>query len=297
VPAQAAAPAPPTRDTVAVDGPPAPPDDGGIGGLFAHGEQVSGPVAPPRTSVFAQPGPVQYASPVAVPPSWGQVTPVHDSVEQLGHPGGPGVQRRTLLLVAAALAAVLVLGVGGWLLLRGGSSDAGSGGAAPRTSPPVAAGPKPGDVQQVSGVSYRTEAVKVDRSCAGHAYGQVAGFLRTTDCTGLSRALYSAQLDSGPVAVSVIRVRMPDTSAARDLRALADRNGSGNVSNLLREGVRYTGSPAGLSNEEYASAVSGSTVTIVESAWADPTASGSATDVDVVATNGLALQTPPMPAG
>ena len=62
---------------------------------------------------------------------------------------------------------------------------------------------------------------------------------------------------------------MPDNGIARELQALTDRNGSGNVSDLLREGVRYTGSPAELSGAEYASAVSGPTVTIVESAWVD----------------------------
>ncbi|MGZ4570516.1 MAG: hypothetical protein ACXVXU_06555 [Blastococcus sp.] len=293
-PAVPATPAP-TRDTVAVDGPPSPPDDGGIGGLFAHGEQITGPTAPPRTSIFAQPPPAQYAPVVAASPSWGQATPVHESVEQPRGEGAPAVSRRTVLVIAAAVAVFLVLGVGGWLIARGVSGGAGTGSASGTTAPHATAGPKQGDVQKVAGVSYTAEAVKVDSSCSGHAYGQVATFLQATDCTGLSRALYSAQLARGPIAVSVIRVRMPDTSTARQLRDLADRNGSGNVSNLLREGVRYTGSPAGLANEEYASAVSGSTVTIVETAWADPANSGSATDIDVAATNGLALATPPMP--
>jgi hypothetical protein len=90
---------------------------------------------------------------------------------------------------------------------------------------------------------------------------------------------------------------MPDTAAARELQALTDRNGSGNVNDLLREGVRYTGSPAELSGAEYASAVSGSTVTIVESAWVDEDAAGSATDIDRIADAGLALPAPPFPAG
>jgi hypothetical protein len=290
----------PTRDTVAVDGPQSPPDDGGIGGLFAHGEQITGPTAAPRTSIFAQQPPGQYAPAVAAPPSWGQATPVHESVEQLGGTSGtsgPAVSRRTLLIIAAAVAVVLVLGVGGWLISRGGSSTTGTGSPGGASAPHASPGPKQGDVQQVAGVSYTVEAVKVDNSCAGHAYGQVGTFLQTTDCTGLSRALYSGSLAHGPIVVSVIRVRMPDTSSARQLRDLADRNATGNVNNLLREGVRYTGSPAGLANEEYASAVSGSTVTIVETAWVNPGGSGSAADIDAAATNGLALATPPMPAG
>jgi hypothetical protein len=85
---------------------------------------------------------------------------------------------------------------------------------------------------------------------------------------------------------------MGEESGALALRALADRNGSGNVSDLLREGVRYPGGPAQLSGAEYASAVSGSSVTIVETAWAGPGPAGSTADLDVVASTALVL---PMP--
>ena len=43
--------------------------------------------------------------------------------------------------------------------------------------------------------------------------------------------------------------------------------------------------------------MSGSTVTIVETAWVDPGGAGSAADIDAAATSGLALATPPMPGG
>jgi hypothetical protein len=97
------------------------------------------------------------------------------------------------------------------------------------------------------------------------------------------------------VVVSVVRVQMPDNGLARELQSLTDRNGSGNVSDLLREGVRYTGSPAELSGAEYASAVSGPTVTIVESAWVEEDAEGGSTEIDQIATAGLELAVPPFP--
>jgi len=84
--------------------------------------------------------------------------------------------------------------------------------------------------------------------------------------------------------------------SARESLAFNYANGSGNVSDLLREGMRYTGSPAELHKAEYASAVSGATVTIVESAWVDENADGSSADVDEVADDGLALAVPPFPA-
>jgi hypothetical protein len=64
------------------------------------------------------------------------------------------------------------------------------------------------------------------------------------------------------------------------------------VSDLLREGVRYAGGPEQLSNAQYASAVSGSTVTIVETAWAGRGSTDSSADLDVVASTALVL---PMP--
>jgi hypothetical protein len=151
-------------------------------------------------------------------------------------------------------------------------------------------------VQTINGVDFTVEAVDSERTCVGHAYGDTAAFFNDTDCTGLSRALYSTDVAGKPVVLAVSRVRMPDAAGARDLQSLADRNGSGNVSDLLREGVRYTGSPAQLSGAEYSSALSGTTVTIVETAYVNQNAKGSSTDIDKLADVGLALPVPPFPA-
>lgn len=294
------APRPSTRDTVAIDEPPAAAaEDAGIGGLFAHGDHDSAPVGPPRTAVFTSPGP-GAAGPAPTgppaPPSWGQVRPVHEP--ETARTGtaeprdGDAWNRRRLLLMAALAVLVVVLGGAAWLVSRGGSGNSSTGATASTTAPTVA-GPKLGDVQKVGAVAFTVEAVAVDPTCAAHAYGQVGSSLRANDCTGLSRALYSGQLPGGQIVVSVIRVRMPDTVSARALVALADRNGSGNVNNLLREGVRYPGGPTRIRNEEYASAVSGATVTIVEDSWVDPAAAGSSADLDAAATSALALRTPP----
>jgi hypothetical protein len=263
-------------------------DTGGIGGLFASAERDVPAEAPayerPRTAVFA-------AQPAAPAPSPEPFLPAHDDEDD--EEGG----RRTGLLIGLALALVVLLAIGGWLVLRdpddGGTGATGTPSAA--TGEVAEAGPQVGDVQDVDGVQFTVQAVQVDDTCVGHAYGDTATFFETTNCTGLSRALYSAQLEGGPVVVSVSRVRMPDTATARELRALTDRNGSGNVSDLLREGVTYPGGPAELSGAEYASAVSGPAVTIVESAWVDPAGGGSAADVDLIAGSGLSLEVPPFP--
>ncbi|WP_347059882.1 hypothetical protein ABC795_05380 [Blastococcus sp. HT6-30] len=301
----AAAPAAPApdltrqRDTVEVDGPPAPPGgDAGIGGLFGgaerdrHPDGGAAPPGGPRTAVL--PAAPRSAEPPARPPlspAWGATASGRDD------DAPPGRRRWTAALVAGVVALVALVGVGAWLLL-GGEADQDVPGAGGTPAPGTAApGPAEGDVRSVDGTEFTVEAVQVDDTCAGHAYGEVADFFAATDCVGMSRALYSTQVDGAPVVVSVSRVAMSDAAAARELRALTDRDGSGNVSDLLREGVTYDGGPAGLRSAEYASAVSGPTVTVVESAWVDPATAGSLAAVDEIASDGLALPVPPPPGG
>jgi hypothetical protein len=290
----------PRRDTLelgAAGGPPASADDGGLGGLFGADDaeqRPREPAWPPRASVFPDSAPQ-----AALPPL------VYWSQSPQGAPAqAPEVRERwtdgrTALLVVLTLLLVAVLAVGGVLVLRTqGDSPGGTGTAAGSSAVETAApGPEVGDSQVVDGIEYTVEAIDLQNTCVGHAYGETAAFFATTDCTALSRALYSAVVDGGPVVVSVSRVQMPDTAAARSFQALADRSGSGNVNDLLREGVRYTGSPDGLSGAEYASAVSGSGVTIVESAWVDENSEGTSARMDEVAEAALALPVLPFPAG
>jgi hypothetical protein len=272
---------PPRQDTVQVDGPPSPPagDSGGSGRLFANAEPAYAPAAPPPTA-----GPM--------PPLRRPVVPEDPEADEDDEPRPRG---RTLLLAAVAVVLLGALGFLAWSMVRDGSGGGSTGGGSSSAATPTPGGPEVGTVQEVAGVAYTLQAVQVDDTCVGHSYGDTADFFATTNCTGVSRALYSADLDGGPVVVSVSRVRMADPETARELQALTDRNGSGNISDLLREGVRYTGSPDELSGAEYASALSGSTVTIVESAWVDPDEGGTEADVDLVASNALALETPEIP--
>jgi len=205
----------------------------------------------------------------------------------------PAVVVRLLGLALVVLAVVVGFGVLG----RGddGATDPGTAGAV-SSATEAPAGPQPGDTADLDGRTYSARAVDRVDTCRDHAYGRVAEFLAATDCTGLSRALWTTDVDGRAVVVSVSRVQMPDTAAARKLQALADTTGTGNVNDLLREGKGYAGGPAELAGAEYASAVSGPVVTIVESSWAQPGA-GNAATVDAIAGDALVLETPPFPAG
>jgi hypothetical protein len=271
-----APPAPPSPDPAPV---PEPADaTGGLGGLFGDDGPADAPVATPAVAPVAVPAPV-------APPS----------VPLVGPRRRPAAARRRLVLlsVAAVLAAVVLVG-----LLVGLLTDDDDGAAAQETpvtssapAPPTTAGPTPGTRTVIEGRTFVLREVRADDTCVGNSYGEVASFFEAGDCTGLTRALWSTDVDGRPVVVSVSTVEMGETAGARDLRALADRNGSGNVSDLLREGVRYPGAPEELSGAEYASAVDGSEVTIVETAWARP-GEGRAADLDEVAGDSVALPVP-----
>jgi hypothetical protein len=196
-----------------------------------------------------------------------------------------------LALVAAGLALVVGLAVVGVLLL-GGDDDGGSADAAPSTSAPASTsspeGPAVGTTEVVNGVTFTLQASQSDTTCREHAYDAVADFFATSDCTALARSLWSAETGGQPAVVSLSRVTMPDVASAQALRALADTDGSGNVSDLLREGVRYDGGPASLSRAQYASAQQDATVTIVETSWTG-SGTGATSALDALASTALAL--------
>jgi hypothetical protein len=297
----------PAGDTIAVGGPgtPAADETGGIGGLFAGAERdTSGaPAARPAAAVPVPP-PVRPATALLVPPPAAspEPPPVAPTVRVDGTPPvetevSPSPGRRWLL-VAAAAAVLLVAAVVAGVNLLGGGPEGSSTGPGTVASSPVAEvppeGPVAGDTADLDGRTFTAQAVDLVDSCRSHAYGQVAEFFAAADCTGLSRALWGTQLEGRAVVVSVSRVRMPDTASARDLQSLTDTSGTGNVNDLLREGVRYPGGPEGLSGSEYASAVSGPVVTVVEASWVQEGA-GEAAEIDAVADSALALETPPFP--
>jgi hypothetical protein len=277
--------APQMRDTIAVGGPPQPPIDetDGIGGLFAHAE----PETPAPSSLPPVPR-------TAVLPAQPNVRP------QRPEPAEPssGSGRRTALLIAVAVLVVALLALGGVLLLGRGGSDGNGGttaGSSASAAPSSASGPQVGYQQQIDGVAYTLQAVDVADTCHGHGYGKVGDSFDQTDCVGLSRGLYSAEVDGRAMVAAVSHVRMPDSASARALKALADTSGTGNVSDLLREGAGYVGAPDALHDAEYASAVSGSVVTIVETSWVDPAAGGTAGDLNKAAGGGLVLSLPDPP--
>lgn len=207
-------------------------------------------------------------------------------VSQLGYPGGflpgqdmtaiggiggpptpptgqGGLGRRGWLLAAGATGCVIVLGLIGWLAIGSlptSKQSISSTTQAPPTSMIVAAG----------GYQFTRQSTREDADCAANAYGRVSDFFRDRPCSRLRRALFTSSIDGRLVVVSVSTVTMPDEQDAAALRRLADTNGTGNVTDLLRAGVRVPSLPEALSDPSYASAQTGGSVVIVESDYTEP---------------------------
>ncbi|GAB3348809.1 hypothetical protein [Modestobacter lapidis] len=266
------------------------------------------PTGPGPETVDVRPGrPDRVAGPGTAPDDTGGLRGLFGgpdtgaAAHPAGLPGPGGAPRRPLaLLVTAALLVAVLLGVGGFLLLRDpDGGDAGTTPAAATTgnpaTPTTPAAPAPGDTEVLEGFRFTLQTGRVDDSCAGRAYGAVADYFTRSDCVGLSRALWTAETEGGWAVVSLSRVVMPNAASAQALQDLADTDGSGNVSDLLREGVRVDGAPERLSGAEYGSAVDGATVTIVETDWADPAVRGGSATLDTLADAALALPAAAVP--
>jgi hypothetical protein len=256
-------------------------DSGGLGGLFGSTRTVE--VAPqPRRELPPELRP--RASAGELPPTRSTSTVAPAGAERPG-------RRRAVVLAAAALVVVAVLVV--VLVSTLGGRDGGV--AAPVAGPPTSsatatapAGLAPGATQVVDGTTFTLQATKDDTGCAAHAYGSVQAFFAEGECTALTRSLWSADLDGKPAVVSLARVTMSDAARAAALKALADTNGSGNVSDLLREGVRYAGGPTKLAESRgYDSRPQDDVVTIVETSYVDAT--GDSAALDTLAASALSL--------
>ena len=100
---------------------------------------------------------------------------------------------------------------------------------------------------EAQGLHVERSSSDSDDNCAAHSYGQVAGYFADHPCAGLERAWYEVGDDAGHTAVvSVAWVEMPGPDSATELKALVDRPGTGNLTELSREDgphrdLRYSG--------------------------------------------------------
>lgn len=117
--------------------------------------------------------------------------------------------------------------------------------------------------QHIQGWSFSLVDSSTRPTCHDHAYGQVQQYLTVNPCTALTRALLEATDDQGKrMLCAVAWTDMPSPDLAARLLAMADRPGTGNLTELSKEGGRYPGTP--FTGKHYASKTDGRTTVIAQ---------------------------------
>jgi hypothetical protein len=130
------------------------------------------------------------------------------------------------LRIVGLLAVSVISGLVWWYI----NKEAPASDAGPETSTT----PPPGQYQ-FTAVEDRP---RHDSSCAEHAYDDVEKFFKTTPCDQLTRAVYATSTQDGRKVytnISIVRMRSADDAAK--LRELTDKDETGNVKDLVREGI------------------------------------------------------------
>lgn len=167
-------------------------------------------------------------------------------------PGPPARDTRSLLLRGAGLVAIAVVSGLLWYLIRHDSAP-----EEPVAQPPA----------QNTGQFPFTKVAGPEKSddCVAKSYNQTQDFFRDNPCRSLVRALYTTESGGAKALVSVIVVGMPDSSKAQALKALTEKDGTGNVTDLVKDKTfAGTGTPSVSGKDAaYASKVEGTNTTIV----------------------------------
>ena len=144
----------------------------------------------------------------------------------------------------------------------------------PTTGTGATGTPEPEGVYQFTAHSG-TPTPDTDTDCAKHAYGDIQSFLKAKPCDHLARQLFVTKVDGRVVYASVSVVTMPDKAEAKELRDLTDTENTGNVSDVVKDGlVKIDGLTKLTGDAGYASKQSGRDVIIIEAAFAPGDTSG-----------------------
>jgi len=168
-------------------------------------------------------------------------------------PGPPARNPRDLALKGAGLVAIAVVSGLLWFLIRHEDAPA-------QASPPSVS-------QQNSGAFKYTQVAGPEKgdNCAAKSNDETKKFFQDNPCRSLTRALYTTESGGVKVLVSVVLVGMPDSDKALALKALTEKDGTGNVTDLVKDGTyKASGAPkVSGADAAYSSHVEGTNVTIV----------------------------------
>lgn len=188
-------------------------------------------------------------------------------------PAAPGTAARRALFVVGLLAVAIVAGFLWWLIRHDPEAEPPQAGSRPveqtSSAESTTTSPAPTTVQAGPYTFESLTPNQVDRSCPDASYGKVRKWFGDNPCDRVVRGLYTTRQGQARAIVAISVVTMPTPEQAQHLKALTDTSGTGNVSDLLRDGsVHVPGAPK-VAGGNYASSAAGNTVTIIESSFYD----------------------------
>ncbi|MDQ1733348.1 MAG: hypothetical protein QOK10_3507 [Pseudonocardiales bacterium] len=179
--------------------------------------------------------------------------------------------RSKLGLIAAIVAAWLVVSIAvlGFLLVtrgpHGGSNTASSSGPTSSTKP---SGSPSSQVAAPLPDGWVQQAADTQTDCAAHSYGEIKTFFAKVPCNSVRRVLATTNQGGRSVIVASYVITFNTAEQAKRFNSMVSSDGTGNISDLLREGVTVKGGPSRLPNAAFASQQSGATVRVAEAGYA-----------------------------
>lgn len=177
---------------------------------------------------------------------------------------------------------LVALFLGGWLvvsllvlvglLLFGGHSP--SGNKSSKTPSATASGgtsSSAGTADENLPDGWVREAADDQTNCSAHSYGQVQTFFATTPCSSVHRTLATTNQGGRMVVIASNVVTFDTPAQAKKYLTLVNSDGTGNINDLLREGVTFAGAPARLPTAAFASRQEGVRVWVAEAGYVSGT--------------------------
>lgn len=202
-----------------------------------------------------------------------------------------GEPRSRLRLVALVLGGWLVVSVVVLLILLavGGrhSTDRGASPLANSSTPASSAGRTASSGASAMPDGWTRRASDSQTDCAAHSYGQVQSFFARTPCTSVQRLLATTSQRGRAVVIASNVVSFRTPAQAGQYLTLVNADGTGNIADLLRDGVRYPGGPDQLPEAAFASRLDGNKVLVAEAGYVGGTSSASDPDLREIAQQGV----------
>jgi hypothetical protein len=179
------------------------------------------------------------------------------------YPDEPRSRGRLIFLLVAGWLVVSVFVLIALLTFGGGGSK--KAGGQPSAPAPTSHTSQSRSLSVPDG--WVQQAADDQTNCAAHSYGQVQQFFAKTPCLSVHRVLATTNQAGRNVVVASYVITFKDQGQAKRFNALVTSDGTGNISDLLREGITYPGAPRALPTAAFASSQDGSRVVVAEAGY------------------------------